>query len=105
MNSTEIQEKLNALNARKSKLKTKVWFRLLEVVYWLALIISGLIVFVLSISDQGFTTFFWGSIIVFIIFTIIKKVGYYIIIGNLETIKPDFEHTLNSKLKNNYDRK
>ena len=101
MNSTEIQEKLNAYNDKKQSLKTKAWFRVVQVIYALGAILAEGFVILLtySLDSNQSSVFVWGTVIVFIIFWIIKKVGYYIMIGDLKIIKPDFEHTLEAKLK------
>lgn len=102
MNSTELQEKLNALNGKKEKLKTKSWFRAVQVIYaTLAIIAEGLVLLLTfsDESDQQFSIFIWGTAIVFALFWIIRRVGYYIIIGNENIVQPDYEHTLEAKLK------
>jgi len=102
MNSTELQEKLNALNDKKHKLKTKSWFRAIQVLYaTLAVLSEGLVLLLTSLadSDQQSSFFIWGTIIVFALFGIIRKVGYYIMIGNVNIVQPDYEHTLEAKLK------
>ena len=107
MNSTELQEKLNALNDKKRKLKTKSWFRAVQVLYVTIAILSEGLVLLITFSDesnQQSSIFIWGTVIVFVLFWIIKKVGYYIMIGNVNIVQPDFEHTLEGKLKN-YERK
>ena len=102
MNSTELQEKLNALNDKKRKLKTKSWFRAIQVVYGIVAILAEGLVVLLAFSaesDQQSGIFIWGTIIVVVLFWIIKKVGYYIMIGNVNIVQPDYEHTLEAKLK------
>lgn len=102
MNSTELQEKLNALNDKKLKLKTKPWFRAIQVLYGIvAVLAEGLVLLLTSLSesDQGWSIFIWGTVIVFALFWIIRKVGYYIMIGNVNIVEPDYEHTLEAKLK------
>lgn len=101
MNSTEAQEKINTYNSRKIALKNQAWFRFLQVVYWLAVVFCAGIVLILTFStgDQGFTIFFWGAIIIAVVFWIIEKVAYYIFLGSIRTIKVDPEQMLDSKLK------
>lgn len=84
MNDTKIQENSNN---KKIELKSKIYFRILEVFYWLALLASILFaLFVASIMwvEWGYSSLLWGTIIIFVFFTGLKKIGYYILIGNMK---------------------
>lgn len=104
MNSTELQEKINALKEKMDSLKSKPWFRAIQVVYILSAVLSGGFVILLGSagdSNSQPSIFIWGTVVVIASFWTIKKVGYYIILGNVNTIKPEYKHTLEAKLKNN----
>jgi hypothetical protein len=78
------------LKAKKQKLKTKPWFRSLQVVYIVAVILAEGFVLIISANvDDEAQLFIVGTIAVFILFLIIRKAGYYIILGNIDTTEPD----------------
>ncbi len=99
MNSTETQEKINTYNKQKAKLKNKIWFRFFVVIYWLVFIFFTGMVLILAISsgDQEADFFFWGIMTVSVVFWIIKKVGYYIMLGSAKAIQPDEDQILKQK--------
>jgi hypothetical protein len=99
MNSTELQEKINSLNNKKENLKTKGWFRALEVLFFLSATIMVGFIILMSFAFESFSVLFFGIIIIFILLKIIKKVGYYIILGSVSTVKPNYEETLEAKFK------
>jgi hypothetical protein len=84
-------EKSNVLNDKKQKLKTKPWFRTLQVVYVAAIIMVWFSPLIWGAGDNSYGDLIMWTIFIFVIFWITRKVGYYIIIGNLDTIKSNKE--------------
>lgn len=95
MNSTEMQEKINAITERKNILKQKPWYRALEVVYSIAYVLGLLFVIVLSYSSGSFLTLVIGGLIFLGIFKAIKSASDYIFVGSIDTVRPEKQHMLN----------
>jgi hypothetical protein len=99
MNSTERQERLNAIADRKRKLITRPWFRALQVAFILASIFFEVLIGLFAFALQSLDTFIVGSAILCGIFYLIRAAAYYVFVGTLHTVEPQAEHLLETRLK------